>query len=644
LFFSIFRYIHLYMTLNEVRTKYLEFFRAREHAVIPSSTLIPDGDATTLFTGSGMQPLLPYLLGETHPEGKRLTDSQKSFRAEDIEEVGDNRHTTFFEMLGNWSLGDYFKAEQIPWMFEFLVDDLRLDANRFYVTCFIGAPEFNIPKDTEAAALWKKAFERRGISAAEAEIGSEADGYNRGMKPGERIFYYDGSKNWWNRGKTGPATTPVGDPCGPDSEMFYDFGTPHDEKFGKHCHPNCDCGRFMEIGNNVFMAYLKEAEGKFVPLKSQNIDHGSGLERMVAAVNNDPDVFHLDIFQKMREKLSSFSKSGLTDNDTRRIRVILDHIRAATFLVSDGVEPSNKGQGYVLRRLIRRAMAHARLLNLEAGWLEVLVHSVTDSYRDAYPDLGSKENNIVLVLNTEYEKFSLTLERGFLEFNKMATVSAKDAFNLHQSYGFPFELTKELGVEQGKVVDEKEFRAEFEKHQEISRAGQEKKFGGHGLLLDTGEIKARDEKELVVVTRLHTATHMLQQALRDVLGPEVKQAGSDITVERTRFDFTFGRKLTPEEIKKVEDRVNEKVEEDLKVQKVVMPKAEAEKTGALFFFKQKYPDPVNVYFMGNDLESAWSKEFCGGPHVNHTAEVLKFKIAKEEAVAAGVRRIRGVVE
>ncbi len=632
------------MTLNEVRSKYLEFFKKQGHQIIPSASLIPEGDATTLFTGSGMQPLLPYLLGETHPGGKRLTDSQKSFRAEDIEEIGDNRHTTFFEMLGNWSLGDYFKEEQIPWMFEFLTKEIGLDPNKLYVTCFIGAPEYNIPKDTEAAALWKKEFERQGIPASEADIGSEADGYTRGMKPGERIFFYDGSKNWWNRGKTGPATTPIADPCGPDSEMFFDFGTPHDPKFGEHCHPNCDCGRFMEVGNNVFMAYRKEAEGKFVPLKSKNIDHGSGLERITAASNNDPDVFHLDIFQKMRERLKSFSEQTFKDEDTRRIRVILDHLRGATFLVSDGILPSNKGQGYVLRRLIRRAMAHGRILGLRSGWVESLVKSVADSYKEAYPELKVKEKEILDTLNAEYEKFSRTLERGFGEFKKLATITGKDAFDLHQSYGFPFELTKELGVEAGKVVDDSDFKKEFEKHQEISRAGQEKKFGGHGLLLDTGEIKARDEKELVVVTRLHTATHMLQQALRDVLGSEVKQAGSDITVERTRFDFTFSRKLTPEEIQKVEARVNEKIEEDLKVQKVVMPKAEAEKTGALFFFKQKYPDPVNVYFMGDTLETAWSKEFCGGPHVNHTGEVLKFKIAKEEAVAAGVRRIRGVVE
>lgn len=632
------------MTLNEVRSKYLEFFKKQGHQIIPSASLIPEGDGTTLFTGSGMQPLLPYLLGETHPGGKRLTDSQKSFRAEDIEEIGDNRHTTFFEMLGNWSLGDYFKDEQIPWMFEFLTKEIGLDPNKLYVTCFIGAPEYSIPKDTEAASLWKKAFSSVGIDALEAEIGSEANGYVRGMKPGERIFFYDGSKNWWNRGKTGPATTPVGDPCGPDSEMFFDFGTPHDPKFGEHCHPNCDCGRFMEIGNNVFMAYRKEAEGVFIPLQSKNIDQGSGLERITAASNNDPDVFHLDVFEKMRERLASFSEQTFKDEDTRRIRVILDHLRGATFLVSDGILPSNKGQGYVLRRLVRRAMAHGRILGLRAGWVESLVKSVADSYREAYPELYSKEAEIVATLTAEYEKFSRTLERGFAEFQKLKVITGKDAFDLHQSYGFPFELTKELGVEQGKVVDDSDFKKEFEKHQEISRAGQEKKFGGHGLLLDTGEIKARDEKELVVVTRLHTATHMLQQALRDVLGPEVKQAGSDITVERTRFDFTFSRKLTPEEIQKVEARVNEKIEEDLKVQKVVMPKAEAEKTGALFFFKQKYPDPVNVYYMGDTLETAWSKEFCGGPHVNHTGEVLKFKIAKEEAVAAGVRRIRGVVE
>lgn len=632
------------MTLNEVRKKYLDFFKARGHEVISSASLIPEGDGTTLFTGSGMQPLLPYLLGETHPKGKRLADSQKSFRAEDIEEVGDNRHTTFFEMLGNWSLGDYFKEEQIPWMFEFLTREIGLDPNKLYVTCFIGAPEYDIPKDIEAGAAWKKAFAGVGIEALEADIGSEADGYVRGIQPGERIFYYDGSKNWWNRGKTGPATTPVGDPCGPDSEMFYDFGTPHDPKFGEHCHPNCDCGRFMEVGNNVFMAYRKEAEGKFVPLASRNIDQGSGLERIAAASNNDPDVFHLDVFQNMREKLAGFHEGDLREEDTRRIRVILDHIRGSVFLITDEVLPANKGQGYVLRRLVRRAMAHAKILNLQPGWIEALAHSVADSYKEAYPEVGEKEKAIVDVLHAEYEKFSKTLERGFHEFQKLSTISGKDAFDLHQSYGFPFELTKELGIEQGKVVDDDAFNKEFEKHQEISRAGQEKKFGGHGLLLDTGELKAKDEEELKVVTRLHTATHMLQQALREVLGSEVQQAGSDITVERTRFDFTFPRKLTPEEIQKVEALVNQKIQEDLPMHKVVMPKAEAEKTGALFFFKQKYPDPVNVYYLGHDLPSAWSKEFCGGPHVTHSGEIGKFRIAKEEAVAAGVRRIRGVVE
>jgi alanyl-tRNA synthetase len=629
------------MTLSEVRKKYLEFFRDRGHTVIPSASLVPEGDVTTLFTGSGMQPLLPYLLGQTHPNGRRLVDSEKCFRSDDIEEVGDNRHFTFFEMLGNWSLGDYFKEEQLAWFFEFLTKEIGLNPQKLYVTVFAGDEANNIPRDTEAVQIWKKLFLEKGIEAKDVELLTSEQGGNLGMQEG-RIFYYDAKKNWWSRSGP-PEKMPAREPGGPDSEVFYDFEEPHDQKFGEHCHPNCDCGRFVEIGNSVFMEYRKREDGVFEKLAQRNVDFGGGLERITAASNNNSDSYRADEFIEMRKKLAGLSKRDFDKKDDCRIRIILDHMRAATFLLSDGVLPSNKGQGYVLRRLLRRAMAHARLLGLRPGWVEELARSVVKSYHGAYPDLKIKEGEIIEGLKSEYEKFSKTLEHGLSEFQKLETISGKDAFNLHQSYGFPFELAKELGVESGKVIDEEEFGREFEKHREISRAGQEKKFGGHGLLFDTGELKAKDEVDLKTVTRLHTVTHMLQRALREVLGPEVKQAGSDITVERTRFDFTFPRKLTPDEIKKVENLVNQKIQEDLPMQKLVMSKAEAEKTGALYFFKEKYPDPVSVYFIGPNLETAWSKEFCGGPHINHTGEIGKFKIIKEEAVASGVRRIRGVV-
>jgi alanyl-tRNA synthetase len=641
------------MTSQEIRSKYLEFFKERGHVIIPPASLIPEGDATTLFTGSGMQPLLPYLLGAEHPAGRRLADSQPAFRGEDIDEVGDNRHTTFFEMLGNWSLGEYFKAEQIPWIFEFLVDVVGLDPNKLYVTCFIGAPEYDIQKDTEAAAIWKGLFKAKGIEAKEADIDSEANGYQRGIKPYERIFYYDGRKNWWNRGKTGPATTPVGDPCGPDSEMFYDFGTPHDSQWGEHCHPNCNCGRFVELGNNVFMTYLKEAEGKFVPLKSKNIDHGSGLERIVAASNDDPDMFNIDILKPLIDKIRASAKNS----NIRSERVIADHVRASIFIINDGVLPSNKDRGYVLRRLIRRAVMHGQyLIGLPAGSLSDTIDTLIDSYADAYPGVSRDRARIKDVFEREQAAFERTYQGGIREFEKVAAastgrgqetnvmISGIDAFTLLASHGFPIELTEELAAQLGKKVDRKAFEEEYEKHKEISRAGQEKKFGGHGLLLDNGEIKAGNVKELKIATRLHTATHMLQQALREVLGPEVRQAGSDITAERTRFDYTFGRKLTPQEIKAVEDRVNEKVKEDLPVAFVELPRSAAEKTGALFFFRAKYGDIVKVYYMGKTLEDAWSKEFCGGPHVSHTGEVGEFRIVKEEGIAAGIRRARGVVK
>ena len=635
------------MSLENIRKKYLEFFAERGHAVIPSASLIPEKDITTLFTGSGMQPLLQYFLGKEHPLGKRLVNSQKCFRTEDIEEVGDNRHTTFFEMLGNWSLGDYFKEEQLQWIFEFLTDEIKLKPEKLYVTVFAGDEKNGIPRDDESVGIWKKLFKEKGIEAKDIELLTEEHGGEIGMQGG-RIFYYDSGKNWWSRvGR--PDKMPAREPGGPDSEIFYEFeNVPHDKKFGKNCHPNCDCGRFMEIGNSVFMEYVKNENGGFDKLEQRNVDFGGGLERIAAASNNDPDVFKIDVFTEMKKTLPEPKVLNL-----RKERIILDHLRASAFLIADEVQPSNKGQGYVLRRLLRRMAFHyfdlfGRGSHPEEKNLKFIyvIDALGKIYEKAYPEFYVRIRSISTHIIDEIDKFEYSLEMGLKEFRKLSgkgKISGQEAFTLFSTYGFPYEMAFELAEEQGIEINKVEFEAEMKKHQEVSRAGAEKKFGGHGLIL-SGELKAANEEELKKVTRLHTATHMLQQALREVLGPEVKQMGSDITPERTRFDFAFSRKLTPEEIKAVEDKVNKKIKKDLPMQKIVLSKAEAEKTGALYFFKEKYPDPVNVYFVGNTLETAWSKEFCGGPHVTHTGEIGKFKIIKEEAVGSGVRRIRAVVE
>lgn len=634
------------MTLDEVRAKYLAFFKEQGHAIIPSSSLVPQNDPTTLFTGSGMQPLVPYLLGENHPAGTRVVDSQKCFRSMDIEEVGDNRHTTFFEMLGNWSLGDYFKQEQIPWMFEFLVDELGLDANRLYITCFIGAPEYNIPKDAEAAELWQKLFTKKGIEAKIADINTEENGYKRGILPGERIFYYEGKKNWWNRGKTGPETTPVGDPCGPDSEMFYEFvDVEHDTKFGEHCHPNCDCGRFMEIGNNVFMAYRKEAEGVFVPLEHPNIDHGSGLERIAAAVMNSSDVFpiaHAPILSYL-ERISNKTY----DSDKRSFRIIADHMKAAVFLISDGVNPGNTDQGYFVRRLIRRSVRYADRLGITESSFAKIVQPVIDMYGSAYPEVAAKVTEIEKTISEEEERFRATLARGIKElarFTGQGNLSANDTYQLVTTYGFPLELIIEEAGERGiKQIDIEGFKELLKQHQDLSRAGSEQKFKGG--LADTSE----------ATTRLHTAHHLLLKALQTVLGPHVKQRGSNITQERLRIDFSHGEKMTDEQKAEVEHIVNEKIKEDIPMIRSEMAKEEAEKLGAEHEFGAKYPDRVSVYSLGpkeateaNPMHAqAFSIEFCGGPHVAHTGELAQsgvFKILKEEAVSAGVRRIRAVLQ
>lgn len=629
------------MNAQDIRNAYLEFFKERGHTVIPRALLVPQNDPTTLFTGSGMQPLIPYLLGDPHPEGVRLADSQTCLRAQDIEEVGDNRHTTFFEMLGNWSLGDYFKNEQIDWMFEFLVDVVGLDINKLYVTCFIGDPRFDIPKDEVAAEKWQKLFAAKGVSSDIADIGSEEDGYSRGIKPGERIFYYDGSKNWWNRGKTGPETTPVGDPCGPDSEMFYDFGTPHDTKWGEHCHPNCDCGRFMEIGNNVFMAYRKVSDDKFEALEKPNIDHGSGLERIAAAAIDSPDAFRISLLWPIIQKLEQLSGKSY-DSNSASMRVIADHLRAATFLAVDGIVPSNKEQGYVLRRLMRRSMVKAFDLGIEQNFIEDVVPVVADLYADDYPEVAANRGKVVEILAKEEKAFRQTLRKGLNEFNKLAgqELTGDVVFKLYDTYGFPTELTYEEAFKHDVAVADgcnDEFNRLMAEQRARSQTASKGVFKG-GLGGQTLQHK-----------KYHTATHLMYQALRDVLGDHVVQRGSNITEERLRFDFSHPEKVTPEQIKQVEDIVNEQIEKDLKISFQEYPtKVAIEEKGALGQFGDRYGDTVKVYQMiADDADKPFSFEICGGPHVDHTLQLFedgkRFKISKEESSSAGIRRIKAVL-
>lgn len=631
------------MNAQDIRNAYLKYFEDRGHKIIPRALLVPYNDPTTLFTGSGMQPMIPYLLGETHPDGVRIVDSQTCIRAQDIEEVGDNRHTTFFEMIGNWSLGDYFKEDQINWMWDFLTNVVGLDPSKLYITCFSGAPKYNIPKDTEAANMWAKLFEAKGLSSGIADIGTEEDGYTRGIKDGERIFYYDGTKNWWNRGKTSPETTPIGDPCGPDSEMFYDFGTPHNPEYGEHCHPNCDCGRFMEIGNNVFMAYRKESEGTFVPLEKPNIDHGSGLERIAAAALDDPDVFKISLLWPIIQKLEQIS--GKTyDSHTNAMRVIADHLRAATFLAVDGVKPSNKEQGYVMRRLVRRAIRFAFDLGVEQNFMEEIVPVITGMYIQDFPEIAAHNEDVIATLVREEKAFRQTLRQGVREFNKMAEdapeITGEMIFKLHDTYGFPRELTIEEAFHWSKPI-EQNWLANFERHMNEQRQRSQ--------TATKGSFKGGLGGQQLIHKKYHTATHLMYQALRDVLGDHVVQNGSNITEERLRFDFTHHEKVTPEQIKQVEDIVNEQIGKDLKVSWAEYPtKVAREEMGALGQFGDRYGDTVKVYKMIADgADKPFSFEICGGPHVDHTLQLFedgkRFKILKEEASSAGVRRIKAAL-
>ncbi|HLB60518.1 MAG TPA: alanine--tRNA ligase [Patescibacteria group bacterium] len=588
----------------QLRDRFSSFWQKRDHKEVPPIPLVLENDPTTLFNGSGMQQLVPYLLGQEHPLGTRLYNIQRSFRTQDIEEIGDNRHTTFFEMMGNWSLGDYFKKEQLAWFWEFLTKELGLPKEKLYVTVFEGNKE--VPKDEESISLWKAL----GV-------------------PDNHIFSYPAEKNWWSRAGV-PNNMPVGEPGGPTSEVFYEFTeVKHDSAFGKECHPNCDCGRFLEIGNSVFMEYKKTEEG-LEELPKKNVDFGGGLERILAAVNNDPDVFKTDILWPIIEKIKSLSGKEYDKNNQSSMRVIADHMRASVMLIADGVTPSNKDQGYVLRRLIRRSIRHARNLDLKKGFTSHLAQPVVEIFESAYPHVKEKSETILKELSREEEKFSNTLNRGLKEFQKIAEnkkrISGKDAFHLYETYGFPVEVTKEIADEQKILIDLIGFEEEKQQHQEASRKGAEHKFKG-GLVDQSAQ-----------TVKLHTATHLLHQALRTILGSHVQQKGSNITGERLRFDFSHPDKMTDAQIKQVEETVNEKISKKLSVSKRVTTYDEAIKEGALAFFGERYPEKVNVYSIGS-----FSKEICGGPHVKNTEELGKFKIIKESSAGAGIRRVYAIL-
>lgn len=626
------------MTAQEIRNSYLKFFEERQHKAIPRALLVPYNDPTTLFTGSGMQPLIPYLLGEPHQDGTRLVDSQTCLRAQDIDDIGDNRHTTFFEMLGNWSLGDYFKAEQLPWFFEFLVDVVGLDANRLFVTCCSGFPEHNVPKDTDSAEIWSKLFAGKGIDTKQVEIGSEENGYKVGEQGG-RIFFYD-EKNWWSRNGA-PSEVKVGEPCGPDSEVFYLFDhIPHDPSYGEHCHPNCDCGRYMEIGNSVFMEYMRTEAG-FEKLPKQNVDFGGGLERIAAASMNTSDVFKISVMWPIIEKLEALSGKKY-DSHTESMRVIADHLRAATFLAVDGVSPSNKEQGYVMRRLIRRAIRHAFDLGIEQNFLEHIVPVVIGLYKEDFPEVAENSDKVAEIMLKEEKVFRSTLRAGVREFGKLTAdgLTGAEVFKLYDTYGFPLELSLEEAYKQNVKVSDtwrEEFDGLMKEQRERSQTAAKGTFKG-GLGGQTMQHK-----------KYHTATHLMYQALRDVLGDHVIQRGSNITEERLRFDFSHSEKVTREQLDEVEKIVNEQIAQDLKVSYAEYPtKVATEEMGALGQFGDRYGDTVKVYKMIADgADKPFSFEICGGPHVDHTLQLYedgkKFKILKEEASSAGIRRIKAVL-
>ena len=624
------------MNASEIRQKFLEYQQKLGHQVIAPAKLVLENDPTTLFTGSGMQPLLPFLLGEPHPEGKRLADSQPCLRLQDIEDVGDPRHTTVFEMLGNWSLGDYFKSQQIPAFFKFLTEEVGLDPHKIYVTCFIGSEKYGIPKDTESAEIWQQVFKEAGVDAKIAEIGSAKNGAARGIKEGEHIFFYDDHENWWSRGG-GVETTPIGDPCGPDSEVFYDFGEDKQDvaTFGLS-HPASDGARFMEIGNQVFMQYKRNEDGSFSELKHKNIDFGGGLERIAAAAIDSFDVFETSLLKPLITKIEEISHKQYIDY-TADMRIIADHLRGAYLLSAQGLTPSNRKQGYALRRLIRRAILKALNLGIEQDFLPQIIPLIENNYRDLSDEILNTREGALTVLIREEQAFRKTLSRGLKELNKLKTsgLTGKELFMLQDTYGFPLELSVEEAKRQ-QIELSSNWQTEFDQclaaQRERSKTASEGMFKG-GL---------EDHSEMS--TKYHTATHLLLAALQKLIDPKIGQAGSNITSERLRFDFNLDRKLTPEEIKALEDQVNKWILEDHTVTFAEFEKTYARDTlHAHGQFWEKYPDTVKVYTVG-DFEHPVSRELCGGPHVEHTGMLGKFKIKKEESSSAGIRRIKAVLE
>lgn len=626
-----------FMNAQEIRNAYIQFFKDRQHEAIARAPLQLKDDPTTLFTGSGMQPLLPYLLGKTHPAGVRLVDSQTCIRAQDIEDVGDNRHTTFFEMLGNWSMGDYFKEQQIRWFFEFLTDVVGLDPNKIYVTAFIGDEKHGIPRDDEAANIWQKVFKEKGIEAKIVEIGSQEDGDKRGIKPGERIFFYDDGENWWSR-NGGLDKTPIGDPCGPDSEVFYDFGPEnHAEGYGL-AHPASDSGQFMEIGNQVFMQYRRLEDGSFEPLEKKNVDFGGGLERIAAAQLDSPDVFRISLLWPIIEKLQTLSGKKY-ESHTQSMRVIADHLRAASFLAVDGVKPANKEQGYVMRRLLRRAIRFAFDLGIEQNFFEEVVPVIADMYHADYPEVAANRDDVVATLVKEEKVFRQTLRKGLKQMEKFAEngLTGAELFTLYDTFGFPVELSTEEAFKQDIKLSEN-WRQEFDDKMAEQRARSQ--------TAAKGTFKGGLGGQTDIHKKYHTATHLLQSALRQIFGEELRQHGSNITEDRLRFDFNLDRKMTAEEIAKAEELVNGWIKEDLPVSFKLYPTQEALDMGAIGPFGERYGEEVKVYQMGEGDHIA-SLEICGGPHVDHTGQLAEdgksFKITKEESSSAGIRRIKAVL-
>lgn len=627
------------MNASEIRQKFLDYQKSLGHEIIAPAPLVLENDPTTLFTGSGMQPLLPYLLGETHPKGTRLSDSQPSMRLQDIEDVGDPRHTTVFEMLGNWSLGDYFKKEQIPAFFNFLTKTVGLDPNKIYVTCFIGNEEYGIPKDTESAEIWQAVFKEAGVDAKIAEIGSAENGAKRGIKPGEHIFFYDDHENWWSRGG-GIKTTPIGDPCGPDSEVFYDFGEDKQDilKYGQS-HPASDGARFMEIGNQVFMQYKRNEDGSFSELEQKNVDFGAGLERIAAASINSFDVFKISLLKPIVDHLELISHQNY-DNHTDEMRIIADHLRGAYLLASQGLKPSNKQQGYALRRLIRRAILKALDLGIAQNFITEIIPIIAKNYQDLPDSILTTRDEAISTLEKEEKAFRQTLNKGLRELQKMVekdadgVLTGDDLFKLQDTYGFPFEVSVEEIYRQNIKLSEN-YRAEFDQALKLQRERSQTASKGmfKGGLEDHGE----------TTTKYHTATHLTLAALQKILDPSIGQAGSNITADRMRFDFNFERKLTDAEKQAIEDQVNAWIKADLPVTFAEYDKEYARDVlHAHGQFWEKYPARVKVYTIGSP-EQPVSREVCGGPHVEHTGQIGCYKIKKEESSAAGIRRIKAVI-